>query len=337
MLAAFLLSIGFLGGNAAQAAGSVSFTSPADGSMAPVGTAITPTGQASATGTTGGGLDLVLVLDSSGSMSAIETAGGTTQSRREWQQDAAIAIVNALPAGSSRVSIVEFDSDANIVVGLTPLIPASNVTAIINAINGVDASGGTDIPDGINAARTELSNNGNPAASQQMVVFSDGSSSGDPGAAAALAAADGITVHSVALPGANLTTMQDISNNGGGIFANFTNPADLANIQNAFVGTGGTPVGIDKITITLPDGTVIDPNSINALGLFTVDSPFNIAAGPNTWTVTAFFDDGTTASDTVTVNGKVNGTPVVPLPAGLPLLLGGVGLLGFMRSRARKD
>ncbi|KNX40165.1 von Willebrand factor type A domain protein [Roseovarius tolerans] len=165
-IAALMLSVGLFGGSAANAAGSVQFNSPADGSSAVVNTAITPTGSASITGTTGDGLDLVLVLDSSGSM------GG---SRAAAQRAAAKALVASLPTSTSSVSIVEFDSDANLVIGLTPLTPASNITAINAAIDVVDASGGTFIGSGIDEATGILTGAGATASrSQQMVVLSDG-------------------------------------------------------------------------------------------------------------------------------------------------------------------
>ena len=104
----------------AYAATAVSWTSPADGSSYPVGTSVSPTGTASGIGLTGTGLDLALVLDSSSSMGSYVSVGGTSQSRAQWQKDAAIALVNNLPDSMTSVAIVEFDYDANLVTGLPP-------------------------------------------------------------------------------------------------------------------------------------------------------------------------------------------------------------------------
>ena len=77
----------------AMADTSVSWISPIDGSSFSAGTIVNPIGQAGTSGITGGtGLDLALVLDSSGSMGS----GG----RQEAQADAAHALVNALPSGN---------------------------------------------------------------------------------------------------------------------------------------------------------------------------------------------------------------------------------------------
>ncbi|KNX40164.1 hypothetical protein ROTO_32880 [Roseovarius tolerans] len=135
----------------------------------------------------------------------------------------------------------------------------------------------------------------------------------------------------MSLPGANDATMQGIATAGNGVWSDGT---DLSTLEAIFNGTGGSLVGIDKIVVTLPDGTPIDPNAVSGIGAFTVDSPFNIALGPNTWSVTAFFTDGTSATDTVTVNGV---TAAIPLPAALPLLLGGLGMLGLFGARRRKS
>jgi len=202
-------------------------------------------GTASGVGVTGSGLDLVLVLDSSGSMGRFE-AGQTLQ---QWQRDAAIALVNSLPTGTTSVSIVEFDSFASVVTGLTPLLPVGNIAAIEAAINGVNASGGTTIGSGITAAQTVLTGaTATAGRSGQMVVLSDGFSS-SPATQAAAAKAAGLIVHSVALPGANIPPMQSVASNGGGVFTDFSNPADLANLVAVFSGTGGNLVGFDRVEV----------------------------------------------------------------------------------------
>lgn len=330
---ALVLSLGLLGGGVANAAGTVSFNSPADGSSAPVGTSITPTGIASGTGTTGSGLDLAIVIDVSGS-----TGGAVIAAEKA----AAIALINSVPAASTSVTIVSYDSSANVVSSLTPLTPASNIATLTAAINGLSAGGGTFIGTGINAAAAELTGaNATAGRSTQMVVMSDGFSSGNPALSAANAVAGGVdNVHSVAVgSGANVSQMQAIATSGNGTFIDLTSGSAAqvaAQLQAIFAGTGGSLVGVQSIAITLPDGTVIDPNSVSGIGAFTVDQAFNIGLGPNTWSVTATFTDGSTATDTVTVNGTAV-TGAVPLPAGLPLMVGALGIMGALRLRRRQS
>lgn len=328
MASLFATMMAVFSGSKAEAAASVNWLTPPDGSSYLVGTPVAPTGNANATGTTGTGLDLVLVLDSSGSMGG---TAGTTQTLQQWQRDASIALVNSLPEDTTSVSIVEFDSDANVVIGLTPLIPASNKTDIINAINGVNASGGTNIPSGINAGTGVLTGGGATAGrASQMVVLSDGFTSGDPGAAAAAAIAAGVdNVHSVALPNANVTQMQSIATNGNGTFVDFSSATDLQPLIDIFNGTGGNFVGIDKVEVTLPDGTVVEV-PVDAFGNFQVSPDWGIELGPNTFIATAFADDGTTDTATLTLIGTAG---IVPLPAAAWMLLSGLIGLGAVARR----
>ena len=138
-------------GVAANAAGSVAWLSPSDGSSFPVGTSVSPMGQANAKGTVGGGLDLVLVLDSSGSMGSSVRLPTGVVTRQQLQQDAANALVNGLPSGTN-VGVVDFDSSASVVQTLTP----TPDPAINTAIDGINAFGGTDIARGITVADGEL-------------------------------------------------------------------------------------------------------------------------------------------------------------------------------------
>lgn len=314
----------FFSATGALAAGSVVWTSPADGSTFLEGTVVHPEGSASGFGTGGAGLDLAFVLDASGSM----RSSNLGKTRQQWQRDAAIALVNSLPPANTSVAVAQFTSSGFLRLGLTS---TADTAPIIAAINAVPASGGTAIGAGIVVGATELTTNGAAGRAKQMVVISDGSSSANFVTAATDAAAAGITVHAVAIPGANTTQMQAIATAGGGVFANFTSEADLANIENFFSGAAGSFVGVDQVDITLPDGSVLTDVAVDAFGNFKVPAPgYALALGPNVFTATAFFEDGSSASADLTLNA----TPI-PLPAAAWLLLGGLGGLGLIGRKRR--
>lgn len=308
----------------ANAAGTVSWTSPANNSVFPVGTVVTPDGIASGGVSSGSGLDLVIVLDGSGSMNTT-----TLQA----QAAAANALVAAVPQGTSNISIVSFGSSPNTLVPLTQS-SAGNQAVFTNAINSVDDNlGGTATDTAIASAASILSANNN-GASKQVVVITDGSpnnqSAAVNAAAAAAAGTPAVQVNTVGLPGTSFGNQQAIATAGGGVFVTATDQQTLIDL---FTGSGGNLVGIDQIDILLPDGTLLsDVPLTSGLGNFDVTQGYAILEGVNTWTVNALFDDGSTAQSLVTVIGRASAS-VVPLPAGMWLMFAGLGGLGMLRRR----
>lgn len=296
----------------AQAAVVIAWNSPVLSGAVPVGTSIALSGNANTSGVVGGtGLDLVLVLDTSGSMADVESG----QTRSQWMKQASIALVQSLPASTSAVGVVDFDSVARLVTPLTGL--AGGVSAVQTGINGLNASGGTNIGVGIDAATAELTSARHTAGRvQMMVVVSDGSSSGNPPAAASTAVTAGVeAVHAVGIPGHLGPQMQAIATAGNGVY---TNASNLSALTSLFDGTGGNLVGLDRIDLLLNDGSALPNVAIDALGNFTTPA-LTILAGLNTFTATAFDTLGNSASSTLTIFGGTS--TAVPEPAPWVLLV----------------
>jgi hypothetical protein len=262
-------------------------------------------------------------------MTATETAGSITQTRRLWQQQAALALVAGVNPASSSVAVVDFDSSATTLIDLTPL--STGLAAVQAAINSVDASGGTNIPSGIDLARTVLAG---ATGSRHMIVSSDGATIGNSAAAAAAAAAAGITVHSIAMPGADITTMQSIATSGGGSFINASNPANLTTLINLLAGIGGNLVAIDRVDIEMPDGVLLSDVPLSGLGEFSTPD-FALKSGPNTFKAFAYGTDGTSATATLTLIGKDGGGGPGGIPEPSTYVLLGSGLAAVLLRRRR--
>jgi len=310
-----------------MASTSASWNTPTQGDYC-VGTQVTLTGNAGGVG--GTGMDLVLVLDSSGSMASY---GGQAA-----QRDAANALVNSLtPAGTS-VGVVDFDSYANTVrtlVGLT-----SDIASVHNAINGIDAYGGTNIGGGVAKGAAELTGVNHTTGRQQiMVVMSDGGSSAPAAEAAAVSAmAAGVdAIHSVAMgTRANEATLLGMVDGADDIYGNtddygIFSASSMADLTTLL--TGGGLVGIASVSITDALSNAV-AFTMTGLGDITI-TDYTMLLGANVFNMHAVGTDGSFADAQWTLNGVVcNTNPEVPEPT--TMLLMGTGLAGLVFSRRRK-
>lgn len=319
----FLMVGVMLMGGTAMADTSVAWLSPANNSSYPVGTNVNPVGQASGNGVVGGtGLDLMLVIDVSGSM------GWNNQAGLNAAKAAANAMIDSLPDNTTQVGIVKFDSSADTVELLQDL--TTNKADLKATVNSLTAGGGTYIGTGIAAATAELTSVRAIAGHSKMqVVLSDGDSLGNPVAAAEAAWNAGITVHTVGIPGHVPYQMSNIAAAGHGVY---TNNTDLSKLQGIFDGTGGNLVALDHVDIELNDGTWIYDIATDGLGNFTLPN-WAIQLGDQDFIAHAYGTDGTYASAKLTLNGY-GGAGTVPEPGTMLLL--GCGLAGLAVLRRKK-
>jgi len=150
-----------------------------------------------------------LVLDSSGSMTATDGDGVT---RQDEMKTGAKQLAQAILGGNAAntVGVTEFDSDANTVTGQT-----SDLTAVENAIDSIDASGQTAIDTGIeegDAALGECSED----TRHVMIVVTDGEN--NAGTSPVQTASDDAIasntdeIFAVGTGGANQATLEAIAN-----------------------------------------------------------------------------------------------------------------------------
>jgi predicted ribosomally synthesized peptide with SipW-like signal peptide len=164
-----------------------------------------------------GGVDTALTLDRSGSM-----YGEPLSAAKNSSKDL-VDTVNE----SDQIAVVSFESDATLDQELT-----TDKEEVKNAIDLLNASGGTDIAAGVDIAHEELVNGDNARenASKVMVVLSDGVSSTDPVPAAEAAKEDDIRIITIGLSEfADNETLQEMASSEDDFYQT-TNVSELSGV-----------------------------------------------------------------------------------------------------------
>lgn len=292
----------------------VQINSPLDGAVIKADNTIV-SGVASALGGGGQGIDLMLVLDDSGSLQ-------NTDPTRERFEATRQLLSSFGPNANVYIGMVFFSDNAQVAV------PLRDVSTARSAINGAIIAhqmpnGYTAIGDGIRTASQELITNGRANTSKVILVFTDGIETigSQPEVAAADALNQGHVVHVVGLfpaagslffTGADPAESQRIAQAGGGQYFLATDPQQLIPLFRA-----AKIVEIDHVTVTnVTTGKPANSVSLNT-GNFTAPG-VGLVVGQNVLKAVATDTDGATAEDSVTVTVEPicpdDSNPVCPCP-----------------------
>jgi len=189
------------------------------------------------TGGTSEEVDVVIVLDESGSMD--DEAGKFPSAK-----DGAKALTDeVLSNAGTQVGLVSFESDAFLRQGLT-----TNATDVKNAVDALSAGGGTDFSDALDAGREELtgsdvssiaaSGNHRSGAQKVMVFLSNGSSGGSYQTEADAVKNTPAELYGIAYgSGADDATLQDIASDPDSQY--FFDAPSQSEVETAFDDIGG--------------------------------------------------------------------------------------------------
>lgn len=162
-------------------------------------------------------LAMVLVIDKSGSMEGenIELARASAKAAAE------------LLGAQDQIAVIGFDDQPQVILGMTS---AADKGTVLNAIDSLQASGGTDAYPGMVKGRELLQNA--VAKVKHMIVLSDGQTpDADFSGLVRDMRAQAMTVSSVSLgEGAAVDVMKQIAEEGGGRYYETTEPANLPQI-----------------------------------------------------------------------------------------------------------
>lgn len=173
--------------------------------------------------------DIAVSLDSSGSMSELLFFGNDPWGRRK---KATKRLIDRL-SPSDRVAIVDFDDEGRLLFPLAPLdSPAAHRTAK-EAVDRIDARGGTNLDAGLLVAIEELERAAVGGRDQHVIFLTDGAGTYHP-ETAQRARRLGIRIHTVGLgDGVDAALLSSIAEQTGGHYYSVGDASDLIAVFDA--------------------------------------------------------------------------------------------------------
>ncbi|OLZ42512.1 hypothetical protein A6E15_16770 [Natrinema saccharevitans] len=158
-------------------------------------------------------VDTVFVIDESGSMSGSPTS---------YAKEAVSRFIMSLD-DDEQTGVVGFDSSSRVIQPLT-----TNHQRVNESLDGLTAGGGTNVTVGLREALDELERNSNSSHPQELILLSDGQTSGNPLEVADAAASQGIEINTVGLGSSvDEEELRSVANTTGGGFFHVENASDL--------------------------------------------------------------------------------------------------------------
>lgn len=251
----------------------------------------------------GPAIDLLLVIDSSGSLRG---AGGLPPTDpQNFRSRGAIRLIQKLPPTADiRIGVVDFDGVASLVAPLS-----EDREAAIEAIWSLDQDGPTNISGGIDLANTELILHGRKEAAKVEILFTDGQqplhdwfgNNFDPSVIDQAARA-GIVIHTLGLGnGVSQVDLEKIAQRTGGQFVHVTDPSSLPQV---FDHLHALPSGIERVTLKA-EGLEEETEISLFGGYFWGVVP--LRPGPNLIEAKVFSRGGTMATDQLLILRRLDG------------------------------